>query len=145
MLYFKTLVPKADSSQAVGQGVFIKQPRSSLLPLNRIKRDLIPSHMRRVGDQVEYVESWKSIVSRSILYRACQSSNTLSGTAVCVNDTSAGKLSILGFQSFFQEHASSAPKGSLQGKELYEDLREGNVAFYGAFEVPEELKQSEIV
>lgn len=108
----------------------------------------MPSFLRKSTDQFQYIENWKTSIFRSILYRAYpdlpEDGLGESGTAICVQDPEDATLRILGFQSF--SHKSNRPqKETLEGNELYKDLGQGIVAFYGAFLVPEALKEHQIL
>lgn len=51
-----------------------------------------------------------------------------------------GKIAkVAGFSSFVQV-ASDVQRYDLEGEKLYKRLEEGRVAFYGAFQVPPELR-----
>jgi hypothetical protein len=65
-----------------------------------------------------------------------------SGTPVCfLSDESNGQkiARIAGFSSFAQK-VSDVQRYDLEGDKLYKRLQEGRVAFYGAFQLPRQLK-----
>jgi hypothetical protein len=91
-------------------------------------------------------EYWSKFVSRAVLYRVKPDFTTPignSGVALYADgereDGSHGP-GIIGFQSFVQ--MSGNPQNfDLEGPPLEQRLRLGLVAFYGAFQVPDELRQ----
>jgi hypothetical protein len=84
------------------------------------------------------------LVARSILYRVRHEGGVRggqSGTPVCVLDGSSPRVTkVAGFASFVQM-ASDVQWYDLEGDKLYKRLQEGRVAFYGAFQVPTELRE----
>ncbi|KAH7127767.1 hypothetical protein B0J13DRAFT_645779 [Dactylonectria estremocensis] len=67
-----------------------------------------------------------------------------SGTPVCLMDNggnmnAAPVAKVAGFASFVQM-ASDIQRYDMEGDKLYKRLQEGKVAFYGAFQVPDELR-----
>jgi hypothetical protein len=93
---------------------------------------------------------WEDLVSRAVLYRVCPDldpPNGQSGTALYAegmrSDGTVGP-GIVGFQSFVQR--SGHPQNfEVEGPALGERLKRGLVAFYGAFQVPEELQREFVV
>jgi hypothetical protein len=61
-----------------------------------------------------------------------------SGKAICVVDQGSTSLRVVGFQSFAQDSASIQIYED-EGNRLDNKLHKGEVAFYGAFQVPQEL------
>jgi hypothetical protein len=53
-----------------------------------------------------------------------------------------GELTVAGFQSF--EHRTDMWQGTWNEETFTRRLREGFVCFYGAFKIPEEIRQYEI-
>jgi hypothetical protein len=136
--------------QMVGQGIFRLQQQS------RRRRLFGSSGIPNNGASRDELDGWTSLVARSILFRvrqdgagaprgsttrsgdACQS-----GTPVCVireDGTLPGTIKIAGFASFAQP-VSDVQRYELEGDKLYKRLQEGRVAFYGAFQVPTELRE----
>lgn len=127
--------------QLVGQGIFknIQDSRT---------RSEVKKAQSRGENPLEEISKWASFVSRAILYRVdpdFEEPRSNSGTAVCVVDRETELRKVAGFQSFVQEVDGG------QYYELEEDpfpdmLRLGTVAFYGAFEILNGLReQYEIV
>jgi hypothetical protein len=71
-----------------------------------------------------------------------------SGTPVCVltqDDASKPPVArVAGFASFVQK-VSGVQRYDLDGDKLYKRLQEGRVAFYGAFQVPKELREEYMI
>lgn len=55
-------------------------------------------------------------------------------------ETAPRSVKVAGFASFVQM-VSDVQKYDLEGDKLYKRLQEGRVAFYGAFQVPQELRE----
>lgn len=55
-------------------------------------------------------------------------------------ETAPRSVKVAGFASFVQM-VSDFQKYDLEGDKLYKRLQEGRVAFYGAFQVPQELRE----
>jgi len=94
--------------------------------------------------------TWKDLVSRALLYRMYPDfdpPNGYSGTALYADgmreDGTKGP-GIVGFQSFVQR-SGHVQSFAMEGSVLERRLQLGRVAFYGAFEVPAELKTYTIV
>ncbi|EUC48838.1 hypothetical protein COCMIDRAFT_33704 [Bipolaris oryzae ATCC 44560] len=90
---------------------------------------------------------WRKFVSRAVLYRVSPDfdiPNGYSGVALWADgkreDGSQGP-GIVGFQSFVQGSGHTQNFDLPEGPHLEERLRKGFVAFYGAFQVPDELRQ----
>ena len=94
--------------------------------------------------------TWNELVSRAILYRVYpdfDAPNGHSGTALYadgVREDGTQGPGIVGFQSFVQR-SGHVQNFEMEGPALERRLQLGRVAFYGAFEVPAELKQYDIV
>ena len=94
--------------------------------------------------------TWHDLVSRAILYRVYPDfdpPNGHSGTALYadgVREDGTYGPGIVGFQSFVQR-SGHVQNFEMEGPALERRLQLGRVAFYGAFEVPAELKQYDIV
>lgn len=94
--------------------------------------------------------TWKDLVSRALLYRVhpdFDPPNGCSGTALYaegVRENGTLGPGIVGFQSFVQR-SGHVQNFDMEGHALERRLQLGRVAFYGAFEVPAELKQYDIV
>ncbi|KAF2851411.1 hypothetical protein T440DRAFT_467687 [Plenodomus tracheiphilus IPT5] len=94
--------------------------------------------------------AWKSLISRAILYRVHPDFDPptgYSGAALYADGTredgSEGP-GIVGFQSFVQR-SGHVQDFDMEGPALEQRLKRGRVAFYGAFEVPTELKEYTIM
>ena len=92
------------------------------------------------------ISTWKDLVSRALLYRVhpdLDPPNGYSGIALYADgvrhDGSEGP-GIVGFQSFVQR-SGHVQSFDMEGYALDRRLKLGRIAFYGAFEVPEELKR----
>ncbi|KAH3983135.1 hypothetical protein HBI56_147310 [Parastagonospora nodorum] len=115
--------------ECIGKGIFRNQQESS-----GTKPDL------RVG-----LGDWKDMISVALLYRVNPKFDPpygYSGIALVadgVREDSTEGPGIVGFQSFVQ-HSDVTQVYSEDGGKLSDRLGKGVVAFYGAFEVPEELK-----
>lgn len=128
-------------TQMVGQGIF------RVYQQGRPRRSFRSLLSGAPVDSRDDPASWTSLVARSILYRVRQPSNFKelgqSGTPVCVVENlpnNAGKIAkVAGFSSFVQM-SSDSQRFDLEGERLYKRLEEGRVAFYGAFQVPPELR-----
>jgi hypothetical protein len=98
---------------------------------------------KTASDTYDKFASFKTAVTRSLLYRVSPSydeSGGESGKAVCVVEPGGTKLKILGFQSFAQDAmAGCIQHFSEDGHMLLDSIKEGRVAFYGAFPVPDEM------
>ena len=129
--------------QMVGQGIF--RLHSQLEKKTRFKFSF--SHKRsNSGSSVTTPEAWTSLVSRSVLYRVdpdYRSAGAHSGTAVCVHTESEDGVEIAriaGFSSYAQQ-VSDVQRFDLEGEKFYKRLEEGRVAFYGALQAPEKLRE----
>jgi len=132
----KTLQCRGPSEIAViGEGIFLNKNASL---------------GGRKGWQDHDLMTWEKLVSRAVLYRVCPDldpPNGYSGTALYAegmrSDGTVGP-GIVGFQSFVQR--SGQPQNfAIEGKALGERLKRGLVAFYGAFQVPDELQREFVV
>lgn len=92
------------------------------------------------------LSTWNRFVSRAVLYRVnpdFNPSNGYSGIALYADgsreDGTQGP-GIVGFQSFVQRSDHPQRFNMPEGPHLERRLREGRVAFYGAFQVPDELR-----
>ncbi|CAN9267614.1 unnamed protein product [Alternaria alternata] len=119
----------------VGEGIFLNQRAAA-------------GSSRSLKDHD--ASTWKDLVSRAILYRVYPDfdpPNGHSGTALYADgireDGTVGP-GIVGFQSFVQR-SGKVQNFDMEGPALEQRLKLGVVAFYGAFEVPAELKQYGIV
>lgn len=130
----------------VGQGIFRiqQQSRKRSSFLGSLSSS---SSSSRTPDPHDDPSTWTSLVARSILYRVHPDYPTRggqSGVPVCVvsedpGDTGSHSVKVAGFASFVQM-VSDVQKYDLEGDKLYKRLQEGRVAFYGAFQVPQELR-----
>ncbi|CAN9396913.1 unnamed protein product [Alternaria alternata] len=94
--------------------------------------------------------TWKNLVSRALLYRLHPDftpPNGHSGTALYadgIREDGTEGPGVVGFQSFVQR-SGHVQNFEMEGPALERRLQLGRVAFYGAFEVPAELKKYKIV
>jgi hypothetical protein len=94
--------------------------------------------------------TWTGLISRALLYRVnpdFEQPNGYSGLALYADGTREDGSSgpgIVGFQSFVQR-SGSVQNYDMEDSALEQRLRRGAVAFYGAFEVPEELRSYTIL
>jgi hypothetical protein len=94
--------------------------------------------------------TWKDLVSRALLYRVFPDfdpPNGQSGTALYadgIREDGTQGPGVVGFQSFVQR-SGHVQNFEMEGPALERRLQLGRVAFYGAFEVPAELKKYKIV
>jgi hypothetical protein len=127
----------------VGQAIFkLQQPlRKRALFSVRAGKNSVHGHAP---------DTWTSLVSRSILFRVhpeIRSPSAQSGTAVCILeklDDGTKCARVAGFTAFVQE-VSAVQVFELEGPQLYSKLLDGRVAFYGAFQVPEKLREEHII
>lgn len=115
----------------VGEGIFLNQTAAA-------------GNSRSLKDHD--MSTWKNLVSRALLYRVSPDfdpPNGYSGIALYADgvrcDGSEGP-GVVGFQSFVQR-SGHVQSFNMDGPALERRLQLGRVAFYGAFEVPEELKR----
>jgi hypothetical protein len=94
--------------------------------------------------------TWKELVSRALLYRVYPDfdpPNGYSGIALYadgVREDGTEGPGIVGFQSFVQR-SGHVQSFEMEGSALERRLQLGRVAFYGAFEIPANMKQYDIV
>ncbi|KAH8725783.1 hypothetical protein GQ44DRAFT_680492 [Phaeosphaeriaceae sp. PMI808] len=115
----------------VGEGIFLNQTAAA-------------GNSKSLKDHD--MSTWKDLVSRALLYRVYPDfdpPNGHSGVALYADgirqDGTEGP-GIVGFQSFVQR-SGHVQSFNMEGPALERRLQLGRVAFYGAFEVPEELKR----
>lgn len=133
--------------QMVGQGIFRiqQQSRKRSSFLGSLSSG---SSSSRAQDPRDDPSTWTSLVARSILYRVhpdYPARGGQSGVPVCVvsegaDEAAPRSVKVAGFASFVQM-VSDVQKYDLEGDKLYKRLQEGRVAFYGAFQVPQELRE----
>ncbi|KAF2466192.1 uncharacterized protein BDR25DRAFT_294329 [Lindgomyces ingoldianus] len=116
----------------VGEGIFLNQTAS-----------VKPSRGHDIG-------VWKDFVSRCLLYRVHKDFDTPnghSGIALYADglreDGTTGP-GIVGFQSFVQR-SGHVQNFKMEGGALERRLKLGRVAFYGAFQVPDELRKAHTI
>ena len=96
------------------------------------------------------VETWTSLVSRSVLYRVnsdLRVPGAQSGTAVCIHEEMedvVASVKVAGFSSFAQA-VSDVQRFDMEGKKFYNRLEEGRVAFYGALQAPPKLRHEHAI
>ncbi len=119
----------------VGEGIFLNQKAAAGGSKNLREHNM---------------STWKGLVSRALLYRVYPDfdpPNGHSGTALYadgVREDGTQGPGIVGFQSFVQR-SGHVQNFDMEGPALEQRLQLGRVAFYGAFEVPAELKRYDIV
>ncbi|KAF2190137.1 hypothetical protein K469DRAFT_560321 [Zopfia rhizophila CBS 207.26] len=116
----------------VGEGIFLNQ-NASIKPTKE-----------------HDIRTWKDLVSRCLLYRVYPDfdpPNGYSGVALYTDglreDGSVGP-GVVGFQSFVQR-SGHVQNFEMEGEALEKRLKLGRVAFYGAFQVPEELRKEHAI
>jgi hypothetical protein len=124
----------------VGQAIFKLRETSDKKPRFRFSFGYKSSH------PTTDVDTWTSLVSRSLLYRIdpnVRAPGAQSGTPVCIHDEAEDKIScakVAGFSSWAQPVADIT-RFDMEGRKFYNRLEEGRVAFYGAFQAPFELRE----
>jgi hypothetical protein len=118
----------------VGEGIFLNQKAAAGSSKSLKEHDAL---------------TWKELVSRALLYRVYPDfdpPNGYSGIALYadgIREDGTEGPGIAGFQSFVQR-SGHVQNFEMEGSALERRLQLGRVAFYGAFEVPAELKQYDI-
>jgi hypothetical protein len=118
----------ADEEQVVGEGIFLNQT------------------MAGKPTRGHDVSVWRDLVSRSLLYRVYPDfdpPNGYSGIALYADglrDDGTEGPGIVGFQSFVQR-SGHVQSFEMEGGALEKRLKLGRVAFYGAFQVPDNLRE----
>ena len=113
----------------VGEGIFLNQAAAAGAKSLRIQDRSV----------------WTSLVSRAVLYRIKPDFDPptgYSGVALYADGTRIDGThgpGIVGFQSFVQR-SGHIQNFNMEGQVLERRLRAGKVAFYGAFQVPDELR-----
>lgn len=90
--------------------------------------------------------TWNKLVSRAVLYRVSPEfdpPNGSSGIALYANglreDGSYGP-GVVGLQSFVQRSGYPQNFNMSEGQAMDQRLRTGRIAFYGAFQIPDDLR-----
>jgi hypothetical protein len=115
----------------VGEGIFLNQNATAQNSKSLKDHDVL---------------TWKSMVARALLYRVhpdFDPPNGHSGVALYAEGTREDGTTgpgVVGFQSFVQR-SGHVQNFRMEGSHLERRLHSGRVAFFGAFEVPNELKQ----
>lgn len=121
--------------QAIGEGIFRNYPKSF--------------EARSAGQALES-QDWSTLVSRCILYRVSPDFEVPggeSGLAIYAEGERSDSIfgpGVVGFQSFMQR-SGHVQTYEMEGQPLTSRLEKGLVAFYGAFQVPKELKNEHII
>lgn len=95
----------------------------------------------------EKLDNWNSLVARSLLYRVApdhESPIGQSGAALCVNEKQEDGTylpKVAGFQSFVQE-SGWVQNYDDEGDIFNTKLHKGRIAFYGAFSVPDKVRDN---
>lgn len=129
----------------VGQGIFCNRQNSRR---SRFRNPLSRKGKEREGEE-EDVASCKRLVARSVLYRVHPDFSPRtgqSGNPICLRgEASFGgapkPAKVIGFASFVQM-AEDPQHYGMEGEPLYKRLEKGRVAFYGAFQVPSEMREN---
>lgn len=89
---------------------------------------------------------WESLVSRALLYRVhpdFDPPNGYSGIALYaegIREDQTNRPGVVGFQSFVQR-CGHVQRYEMEGGALEQRLSRGQIAFYGAFQVPRTLRR----
>ncbi|KAL1606342.1 hypothetical protein SLS60_003744 [Paraconiothyrium brasiliense] len=92
------------------------------------------------------ISTWKDLVSRAVLYRVYPDFDPPTGYsgialyAEGVREDGTEGPGVVGFQSFVQR-SGHVQNFDMEGGALDKRLKLGRVAFYGAFEIPDEVKR----
>lgn len=115
----------------VGEGIFFNQ---SAAAGSKLPKD-------------QDVSTWSRLVSRAVLYRVSPDFDPphgYSGIALYANgsreDGTRGP-GVVGLQSFVQRSGHPQSFNMPEGPAMEQRLRTGRIAFYGAFQVPDELRK----
>ncbi|KAK7995314.1 hypothetical protein PG990_014087 [Apiospora arundinis] len=142
----KSIGIRDHQTQMVGQGILINRQKSKPRGLRNAlnfgrQNENVPSD----------IEACKRLVARSILYRVAQDYDApdgQSGTPVCLLDEESepgvqrGKVA--GFTSYVQM-VQDIQHYHIEGDQLANMLEHGRVAFYGAFKVPQEMREEHVI
>lgn len=115
-----------------------------------VGQGLLRSRLEEYPEGEHNSAMWEDLIARSLLYRVSpdfKPADGYSGVALYTDnvrmDGTTGPA-IIGFQSFV--HKSPALQNfKMEGEQLNQRLRTGDVAFYGAFQLPETLKEYSVV
>ncbi|KAH7067516.1 hypothetical protein BKA63DRAFT_424319 [Paraphoma chrysanthemicola] len=116
----------------VGEGIFLNQTEAA-------------GNSKSLRDHD--ASTWKTLVSRALLYRVYpdfEPPKGYSGIALYadgVREDGTQGPGVVGFQSFVQR-SGHVQNYAMEGPALERRLHAGRVAFYGAFECPDELKKN---
>jgi hypothetical protein len=125
--------------QIVGEGIFLSRQS---LPASEGARKLL--------SEEQELAIWKTLIARCVLYRVSpdfdpptgQSGVALYAYGRREDDTDG--LGVVGFQSFVQR-SGHVQSYEMEGTALEQRLRLGRVAFYGAFQVPDEMRTQHVI
>ncbi|KAJ4372574.1 hypothetical protein N0V86_007934 [Didymella sp. IMI 355093] len=115
----------------VGEGIFFNQ---SAAAGSKLPRD-------------QDVSTWSKLVSRAVLYRVSPDfdpPNGYSGIALYadgVREDGTHGPGVVGLQSFVQRSGHPQNFNMPEGPAMEQRLRTGRIAFYGAFQLPDELRK----
>ena len=93
------------------------------------------------------VSTWIRLVSRAVLYRVSPDfdpPNGYSGIALYaegIREDGTHGLGVVGLQSFVQRSGHPQSFNMPEGPAMEQRLKTGRIAFYGAFQVPDELRR----
>ncbi|KAK6858448.1 hypothetical protein PG995_006147 [Apiospora arundinis] len=142
----KSIGIRDHQTQMVGQGILINRQKSKPRGLRNVF-----SFGRQNENVPSDIEACKRLVARSILYRVAQDYDApdgQSGTPVCLLDEESepgvqmGKVA--GFTSYVQM-VQDIQHYHIEGDQLANMLEHGRVAFYGAFKVPQEMREEHVI
>ena len=125
--------------QIVGEGIFLN--RQSLLA---------SEGARKLLSEEQELAIWKTLIARSVLYRVSPDFDPptgQSGVALYANgrrEDGTDGFGVVGFQSFVQR-SGHVQSYEMEGTALEQRLRLGRVAFYGAFQVPDEMRTQHVI
>lgn len=125
--------------QIVGEGIFLN--RQSLLA---------SEGARKLLSEEQELAIWKTLIARCVLYRVSPDFDPptgQSGVALYANgrrEDGTDGLGVVGFQSFVQR-SGHVQSYEMEGTALEQRLRLGRVAFYGAFQVPDEMRTEHVI
>jgi hypothetical protein len=115
----------------VGEGIFFNQ---SAAAGSKLPKD-------------QDVSTWSKLVSRAVLYRISPDfdpPNGYSGIALYadgVREDGTQGPGVVGLQSFVQRSGHPQNFNMPEGPAMEQRLRTGRIAFYGAFQLPDELRK----
>ncbi|KAK7964133.1 hypothetical protein PG988_011107 [Apiospora saccharicola] len=141
----KSIGIRPSQSQLVGQGVFRNRQKLKRWSV----RDAFGRGKNKQDTESE-MEACTDLVARSVLYRVAPDYDApggQSGTPVCLLDDSEPEMQkgkVVGLTSYVQM-VQDIQHYHVEGDQLTKMLQDGRVAFYGAFKVPQEMKEEHVI